>query len=239
MAKRFNPRQYVPSYEKANDLEHVVGTWVHPKTIQTPSGYAEDEVIVSITGIISPKGGMRGVRGEHYGPGNELNNYSHQQFEDISGEKVELSAACHTLWGIWAMRDMTINNISGSDVKRVIIKSDSDFLSETLAGPGFESVKLIGSRIPSDIEWSIHRFRRTVPELEKRGVEIFFWHVQEEDNQLVRLTAEAVTAPSSMSWTGSVFRVLLHPVVVIGAVVVFLRYLLQPASPSILSDALD
>ncbi|KAI0011850.1 hypothetical protein F4779DRAFT_160063 [Xylariaceae sp. FL0662B] len=194
MAAPFNPNKYVPDYQRVSDLEHVDGIWVRPKVTGREKGYAEDEIIIALAGELSHNGGKQhGAGGVYLGPENEWNKIIHYLFEDSNGKTTQLNAAHEAIEKSWTICNLQRVNpqsafSASSPPKRIIIKSDSNFLAEAMTSAGISALKargwetLDGEEVRLEDRETVERIEPRMAEVTESGPEVFFWHVSKEEN---------------------------------------------------------
>ncbi|KAI1074369.1 hypothetical protein F5B20DRAFT_586384 [Whalleya microplaca] len=194
MMEQFDPKNYVPAYQKASDLEHVKGMWVHPKVAGTDQGYAKDEIIVAIAGKPSYNGEkLHGASSIYFGPENGWSESIHLAYEETTGHKSQICAVRKAIDKTWIICNacqiftpILINDISSTFLKRIIIKFDSHFLAEAMTPVGFRTMKEKSWRKSHGeavgLREAVERMEPRIEELEQAGVEVFFWHVSKEEN---------------------------------------------------------
>ncbi|RYP16856.1 hypothetical protein DL765_004877 [Monosporascus sp. GIB2] len=70
MAYEFRASELVLSYQKASDIDHVEGGFVHLKKYGTRGDYIKKAMIMAIAGKVSDNGGeQHGAGGVYFGPG--------------------------------------------------------------------------------------------------------------------------------------------------------------------------
>ncbi|CAJ2505468.1 Uu.00g128620.m01.CDS01 [Anthostomella pinea] len=150
MARLFNPKEYVPDYEKASDLEHIQGKYVHPKVTGLADGHAKDEIIIVIAGKVSRNGGSRyGAGGVFFGPGSDLNRPILHLYDDANAQDARMKAFNLKHWQSsppMFQDTPTINGTPAELLKKVIFKSESDFLAEVMTVEGLAAIKDRGGK---------------------------------------------------------------------------------------------
>jgi vacuolar-type H+-ATPase subunit F/Vma7 len=198
----FDPRSYVPDYQKVSDIEITKGARVHPKNAaRKPEGYAKDEIIIAICGKHSTTTGLSsGVGAVYVGPGNDMNKYINYingagAIETLLTTAFEVEEMAYTLkhfaksLSLPAFLNIDNNSKPGHHLRKVIIKHDSDFLEEILSNEGLAAMEQRGWKTAagttlSDLQKSkakqVWEKFQDLPT--KYGLEVALWKVTAAEN---------------------------------------------------------
>ncbi|EMR68127.1 hypothetical protein UCREL1_4867 [Eutypa lata UCREL1] len=209
MAEVFQPEQYVPDYEDASDVEHphMETHWVHPKQPGSELGYAEDTIIVSIATDLVHDDEAHGVGGFYYGPGNAWNSTAHCTHQDrVSLQWISMLVSNRMLKEIALIKGpcnqvCAHTHIPSGRLRRVIIKTDSDFLAEFMTRVGMIWLRrnnyITSYGEPLQARLFLAQIVSLIEALKADGIDVLFWHVSEEENVEARQKLEeALFTPS-------------------------------------------
>ncbi|RYP68317.1 hypothetical protein DL769_005541 [Monosporascus sp. CRB-8-3] len=143
MAYEFRANELVPGYQKASDVEHVEGEFVHPKKVGAIGGYIKKAIIVAIAGKLSDNGGeQHGAGSVYFGPGSDWNKGIHIIWKNANAQDAQAHAVSHAFE---AARTLKLAPrvgfpMKGSQITQLIIKTDSDFLADVVTSSGMEAI---------------------------------------------------------------------------------------------------
>ncbi|KAK7754589.1 hypothetical protein SLS62_003372 [Diatrype stigma] len=206
MAKLFEPTLLNPLYEKPSDMEVAKGVWVHPKltygTHTASSGGTgepvENELVAAIAARVDNSGGAIGAA--YFGPTNwDWNVLFHLPSQASKPENALLQAVIESLEHTHTLRnapewtngfyDLPINGARGSQLQRLVIKSDSRSLAEAATAAGVAALKQRGWKTSygedldeaarQKVEWVLHM----VELLRVSEIDVRCWRVEPEENR--------------------------------------------------------